>query len=160
MWADEKMPKPATRVATREGALALVAEVDGVMAELGKVLEVETARVRAGQIREGLAEEERKSALASRYIQGLEALKTNAVALARLAPEALERLKLRHEGFAQTLETNRIVLATARAVSEQLVRTLSAELDAGTRPSGYAPSGYGQAPRAAAGSALVVSKSL
>lgn len=162
MWADERKPPVETpRVATREAAAALVAEVSGVMKDLEKVLEVETAHLRAGRIRDGLAQEERKSALTSRYLRGLEALKANAVALARFAPDALERLKAEHAAFARVIETNQIVLATARAVSEGLVRSLSAELDRGARPAGYGPAGAGGGrPAAPAGGSLVLSRSL
>jgi hypothetical protein len=161
MWADETPPtQEAPRIATPQAAHALVAEVGGVMRELEKVLEVETAHLRAGRIRDGLSQEERKTALTSRYLQGLEALKANAVALARFAPEALERLKGEHAAFARTIETNQVVLATARAVSESLVRSLSSELDRGGRTTGYAPAGYGAPRPAQAGGGLVLSKSL
>jgi len=161
MWADQTQPlKEPPRVATAQAANALVAEVSDVMKELDKVLEVETAHLRAGRIRDGLAQEERKSALTSRYLQGLEALKANAVALARFAPDALERLKAEHTAFARTIETNQVVLATARAVSEGLVRSLSNELDRGSRTTGYAPAGYGGQRPVQAGGGLVLSKSL
>lgn len=161
MWADETPPtQEAPRVATPQAAHALVAEVSGIMKELEKVLEVETAHLRAGRIRDGLSQEARKSALTSRYLQGLEALKANAVALARFAPEALERLKGEHAAFSRTIETNQVVLATARAVSEGLVRALSSELERGSRTAGYAPAGYGGQRPAQAGGGLVLSKSL
>ncbi|GGK30988.1 hypothetical protein [Salinarimonas ramus] len=167
MWADEqnRAGAPAPRVATREAAGALVEEVRETMRELEKLLEVETAHLRAGRIRDGLSDEARKGALTSRYVQGLEALKANAVALARFVPEALERLKAEHAAFQRTIETNQVVLATARAVSEGLVRSLSGELSGGASPSGYGPQGarpgaaYGQGP-ARGGSPLVVSRSL
>lgn len=166
MWADdrERSSEPLPRVTTREAAAALVDEVRAVMRELDKILEVETAHLRAGRIRDGLAQEERKGALTSRYIVGLEALKANAIALARFAPEALERLKQEHGAFSLTIETNRIVLATARSVSESLVRSLSSELESRTRTTGYGPAGGAQAgyggARAGAAGSLLAPKSL
>lgn len=161
MWADDrKTPDPTPRVTTREAAQALVADVSATMRDLEKVLEVETAHMRAGRIRDGLAQEERKSALTSRYLQGLESLKANAIALARFAPEGLDRLKTEHAAFARVIETNQVVLATARAVSEGLVRSLSSELDRAERPTGYAPVGYGGARAPRGGGSLVVSKNL
>lgn len=161
MWADDrKEPAEALpRVTTREAAVALVDDIRATMRELAKILEVETAHLRAGRIRDGLAQEERKSALTSHYLVGLEALKANAIALARFVPDGLQRLKEEHGAFARTLETNQVVLATARSVSESLVRSLSAELEARSRTSGYGPrgtasAGYGGARAANAGSIL------
>ena len=62
------------------------------------------------------------------YLRGLEAVKANAVALARFAPEAVDGLRAAHAGFGRTVEENRIVLATARAVSEGLIKSLSEEI--------------------------------
>ncbi|MGP9822370.1 hypothetical protein ACTZWW_20290 [Salinarimonas sp. NSM] len=168
MWADQqdKPPEPVPHVGTKAAAEALVAEVRAVMQELEKLLEVETAHVRAGRIRDGLAQEARKSALTSRYVLCLEALKANAIALARFVPDALERLKAEHDSFQRTIETNQIVLATARAVSEGLVRSLSGELGGGATAAGYGPGGarpagggYG-APVASGNGSLVLSRSL
>ena len=83
----------AARILSRDDAERLVASVLATMADLEKVLAHETAHVRVGRVRDGLAEEAKKSELASAYLRGLEAVKANAVALARFAPEAIERLK-------------------------------------------------------------------
>ncbi|MGJ3263063.1 MAG: hypothetical protein ACFE0R_07495 [Salinarimonas sp.] len=168
MWADQQDAgrEPMPRVGTPEAAAALVADVREVMRELDKLLEVETAHLRAGRIRDALSNEERKSALTSRYVVGLEALKANAIALARYVPDALARLRAEHDAFQRTIETNQVVLATARAVSEGLVRSLSGELGGGPSPSGYGPAGvrpggggYG-APAAGGNGSLVLSRSL
>jgi hypothetical protein len=123
------------------------------------VLEQESALVRVGRIKEGLAQEERKNELASAYIRGLEAVKANAIALARFAPERLEGMRREHARFGRVIETNQAVLATARAVSESLVKGVVEEMNRLARPQGYAPAGQ-QAARAPAGAPLVVSKSL
>ena len=39
-------------------------------------------------------------------MRGLESVKANAIALARFAPEALERLKAAHAAFGRAVETN------------------------------------------------------
>jgi hypothetical protein len=147
------------RIAGRADAEQLVAGVLATMGELAAVLDAETGHVRVGRLREGLAQEARKSELAASYMQGLEAVKANAIALSRLAPEALERLKAAHVAFRETVGTNQVVLATARAVSESLVKGIADEMNRHSRPQGYAPPGYG-AKRPAASEPLVVSKSL
>ena len=160
MLANLKQPAPATsRIAGRDDAERLVAGVLATMGDLEKVLSNETAHIRVGRIRDGLAEEARKSELASAYMRGLETVKANAIALARFAPEALERLKTAHAGFGRTVETNQTVLATARAVSESLMKGVADEMNRQSRPQGYGPGGP-QPPRPARSEPLVLSKSL
>ncbi len=165
MWADPARPPadkatPADRrVANPADAEALIREIRETMAALEKLLAVETEHVRVGRINDGLAEGERKDALAGAYLQGLEALKANAVALARFAPQALDILKQEHAAFARVIETNQIVLATARAVSENLVKGIADELGRSQRPQVYGASGPQRRP--ATGTApLLVSKNL
>ena len=138
--ASEQKQVPA-RILGREEADRLIASVLGTMGELEKVLANETAHVRVGRIREGLAEEARKSELASAYMRGLEVVKGNAIALARFAPDALERLKTAHAAFSQVIEANQTVLATARAVSENLLKSVADEVGRLSAPQGYGPAG-------------------
>jgi capsid protein len=152
---------PPPRVASKADAEALTADVLACLADLERVLEAETAHVRAGRVREGLADEARKGELSARYVRGLETLKSNAVALARFAPDRLDALKSAHARFAKVVEANQVVLATARAVSESLVKGIAEELGRGQRAQGYAPAGYGAPqPRSPQGEPLVVSRSL
>lgn len=151
------MQKAPERVTSRADAETLVAGALAAMRDLEAALKEETALVRVGRIRDGLAPEARKGELAAGYMRVLEAVKANAVALARFAPDAVETLKGAHAGFARTVEENRIVLATARAVSEGLVRSLSDEVARASRPATYAPAGPARGARA---EPLVVSRSL
>jgi hypothetical protein len=150
---------PAARILGRDDAERLVAGVLATMGDLEKVLAAETAHVRVGRIRDGLAEEAKKSELASAYMRGLEAVKANAIALARFAPDALDRLKAAHAGFGRAVETNQTVLATARAVSESLMKGVAEEMNRLSRPQGYGPPGP-RAARPTKSEALVISKSL
>jgi hypothetical protein len=160
MWADAKTPSaPATRVATAADAKKLIDEIRATMAQLEKLLSVETEHVRVGRINEGLAQEERKTELTTLYLQGLETLKANAVALARFAPQHLEILKKDHAAFSQVIATNQLVLATARAVSESLVKGIAEELGRAGQASGYRPAGP-VAPRQQSATPLLVSKTL
>ena len=154
-----EQPTPAARVVGREDAERLVASVLATMGDLEKVLANETAHVRVGRIRDGLAEEAKKSELATAYMRGLETVKANAIALARFAPEALEKLKAAHAGFGRAVETNQTVLATARAVSESLLKSAAEEMNRLSRPQAYGPAGP-QAARPAKSEPLVLSKTL
>ncbi|HYF55238.1 MAG TPA: hypothetical protein VEA41_13350 [Salinarimonas sp.] len=160
MWAGREAPQPGLRVATREEAGRLVAEVLDGLAQLEKLVEVETANLRAGRIREALSEQERKAELSGLYLRGLEAVKANAVALARFVPGDVERLKAAHASFGRAIEVNQVVLPTARAVSESLVRGIAEEMNRASAPQGYgSPAGYA-AGRPPAGQPLVLSKRL
>jgi hypothetical protein len=149
----------APRILSREDAERLVAGVLAVMGDLEKVLANETAHIRVGRIRDGLAEEARKSELASAYMRGLETVKANAIALARFAPEALDRLKAAHAAFGRIVETNQTVLATARAVSESLIKGVADEMNRLSRPAGYGPAGPAAA-RPQRSEPLILSKTL
>jgi hypothetical protein len=160
MLAALNQQAPATpRVVGREDAERLVAGVLATMGELEKILAAETAYIRVGRIRDGLAEEAKKSELASAYMRGLETVKANAIALARFAPEALDKLKAAHAEFGRAVEANQTVLATARAVSESLMKGVADEINRLSRPQGYGPAGP-QAPRPRTSEPLVISKSL
>ncbi|MDR7038217.1 hypothetical protein J2X36_002976 [Methylobacterium sp. BE186] len=150
------------RIADRAGAETLVAEVMGIMQALETVLGEESAHVRAGRLREGIGLSERKSALAAAYFQGAESAKLNAVALARFAPQGVESLKAAHRRFAQVVEANQTVLATAKTVSEGLIKSLADEIGRARAPSVYgspstSPSPYGSGTRSGP---LVLSRSL
>ena len=147
------------RVLGRDDAEALVGRTLAIMADLERVLARESESLRKGRLRQGLSEEARKSELTGSYLRALEQIKANAVALKRLAPEAAERLKEAHRRFADVVANNQAIVATARAVSEALVKSISDEMHRATRTQGYGPasSGHARAPRDAP---LVVSRNL
>ncbi|KMO11284.1 hypothetical protein NS228_22160 [Methylobacterium indicum] len=152
-------PAPV-RIADPEAAARLVAETLTTMQALEALLARESDHIRVGRLAEGLAEAPQKTALAGAYLQGLQAVKANAVALARFAPEGVAALREAHGRFSDAVAANQAVLATARSVSEGLLRTLSTELNRHAEPSGYgsrqAPSPYGHRRSAP----LVLSRSL
>lgn len=152
------------RVTDRAGAAALVAAVMASLDALEALLARESSHVRVGRLREGLAETERKTGLASDYLQGLEAIKANAIALARFAPEGITALKAAHARFTQAVETNQAVLATARTVSEGLVKTLADEMNRARTPTVYGRPSQGPSPYGRSGFArsqpLVLSRNL
>ena len=95
------------------------------MAALSHVVGEETELVRAGKLSDAMEREPRKTELAGIYMRGVEQVKLNAVALARFVPDQVKRLKSAHVAFQDLIEINQIVLATARAVSESIVRDLA-----------------------------------
>lgn len=150
------------RVGDRITAEALVAGVLGNMAALEAVLAEEAAYVREGRLQEGVAAAEPKAALAAAYMQGLEVAKANAVALKRFHPDGVEALRTAHRWFTAAVEANQTVLASAKTVSEGLIKTLAEEIGRAQLPSGYgrqtpAPSPYGRGVRSGP---LVLSRNL
>lgn len=135
--SDEDLFSARVKVLNRDDAERLVGTVTATMTELETVLDDETLHLKAGRLRDGLAGERRKSELAGAYLRGLEACKSNAVALARFAPDQIESLKRAHTGFQRAVERNQTVIATARAVSESLVRGLADEMARNAQPQVY-----------------------
>ncbi|MCF4124725.1 hypothetical protein [Methylobacterium sp. SyP6R] len=160
--AETARPAPVTNTQVTDAAAAerLVAETLTTMRELEILLGRESDHIRVGRLAEGLAEAPQKTALAGAYLRGLQAVKANAVALARFAPEGIASLREAHGRFSEVVAANQAVLATARSVSEGLLRNLSTELTRSTEPKGYgtrpAPSPYGHRRSAP----LVLSRSL
>ena len=155
-------PAEPIRIADKAGADALVARLLDTMKALEGLLAQESEHVRGGRLRQGLAESERKGALSAAYLQSLEFAKANIVALTRFAPQGLEALRTAHRAFTIAVEANQTVLATARTVSEGLIKTLANDIATSRAPSvygtpSYAPSPYG---RGARSGPLLVSRSL
>ena len=76
------------------------------------------------------------------------------------APEALDRLRRRHDTFQSLLRTNLTVLATAHAVSEGIIRGVSGELARKQAPSTYGASGRAQTPSSKTSPPLAISRTL
>jgi hypothetical protein len=149
------------RVANQGDATALVTTVLESLSALSHVIGEETQLVKDGRLQDALQRETRKSELAGAYMRGLEIVKSNAVALARFAPEGVQRLKASHLTFLDLVETNQAVLATARSISESIVRELAREAGRSAQAAGYGPDRNRVAPLAKPGSGpLVVSRSL
>lgn len=160
---DRVHPAPERpRVSNAIEAEALIEVVLETLGSLSHVVGEETGLVKAGRLQEAMARETRKSELAGVYMKGVEQIKMNAVALARFAPEKVKRLKAAHQAFQDLIETNQTVLATARAISESIVRDLAADANRPTRAAGYGPTaavGAGVFARPNSGP-MVISKSL
>ena len=158
------MPAPEPiRIHDKTSAETFVARLLATMRDLEALLARESAGVRAGRLREALAESGRKPDLAAAYLTGLETAKANAIALARFAPAGIEALKAAHRGFTASVATNQTVLATARSVSEGLIKNLADEISRSRIPTVYGrpstpPSPYGRG--AAGAKPLVLSRSL
>jgi hypothetical protein len=145
---------------TAAEAEATIAQVADLIDKLRGLIEQETALVHAGKVRDASALTPRKSELTSKlYVFG-ERLKPNAKFLRQAAPAQVAALHRLQDSFRSALQRNMIVLATAHAVSEGIVRRLSGDLARKAAPKVYGASGRAVAPRPKDGKPLAVSRVL
>jgi len=150
------------RVATAVEAESLIEAVLETLGSLSHVVGEETGLIKAGRLKDAMERETRKTELAGVYMKGVEQVKLNAVALARFAPDKVKRLKTAHLAFQDLIDLNQTVLATARAISESIMRDLASDANRQNKATGYGPAatvGAGVFARPNTGP-LMVSKSL
>jgi hypothetical protein len=127
------------RVTTPDEAQRLVLSALDALDALEPLIEEETAHFKAGRVRDALDMALDKNTAASRYTLCLEALKSNAIAIGRFQPPEIENLRVRHDAFQRKMALNMAVVATARTVSEGLMRELADSLGQNASPKVYAP---------------------
>jgi hypothetical protein len=147
-------------IASAAEAAAVMIEIGKLMTELTEIVEAETGLVRAGRVTSAAKVAERKSELARAFMDHAARLRTSTGYLAHTAPAMLDALRQQHEQFRVKLQVNLTVLATARAVSEGILRGVSDELARRSTVQTYGASGrhYIQARRPA--TPIAVSRSL
>ncbi|MCC0016863.1 MAG: hypothetical protein H6878_11390 [Rhodobiaceae bacterium] len=114
---------------------ALASTVDALI----KVLDEESQLVRSARLTDAAVLHARKTALSAQYGGQLQQLKQNAGNMRDLAPDGIEMLRSRQLALEDALQANMTVLATARTVSETLIRGIAG--DAASRRGG--PTVYG-----------------
>jgi uncharacterized protein (DUF2235 family) len=137
-----------------------IARVGDLIDRLHRLLEQETALVEAGKVRQAAALGVAKGELAGQLLTAGERLKANAKFLVQSAPAAAAALRRAQEAFRALLQKNMIVLATAHAVSEGIVRRLSGDLARKASPQVYGASGRPAAPDPRRGQPLAISRVL
>ena len=150
---------PAPIVSAGEAEHA-IANLNKIMDRLVETVEEETTRVRAGRLRDALELDETKVELARLYAAETERVKSCKNIIAQTLPDALDRLRKRHDAFRALLQRNLTVLATAHAVSEGIIRGVSGELARKRAPSTYGASGRTNAPSSKASQPLAFSRKL
>ena len=133
-------PEPA-KFADRKSAEALCTRILTTMDQLNAVLERETELVRAGKLIKASDLQPNKTSLAAVYVADMNDARANALALGRLAPDDVAQLHRRHKEFRAMLQINMAVLATAREVSEDIMKSVAQAVGAKETASGYSLSG-------------------
>jgi hypothetical protein len=137
-----------------------IADVTTLIEQLSGLMEQETALVHAGQVNRATALGDAKTSLAGQLYVTAERLRANAKFLSQAAPGRCAALQHLQEAFRIVLQKNMIVLATAHAVSEGIVRRLSGDLARKSSPQVYGASGRALAPSPRSGQPLAISKKL
>ena len=151
-------PYPAATTAAEASKLA--DNLMEIMSALLGVIERETELVRAGQLRQAMSFEQKKTELSRRYVKTVGSLKVSQKFLSDSAPELLKTLHRHHDTFRAMLQVNLTVLATAHAVSENVVRGVNAEMQRRNIPSTYTAQGRRATPTGRHLRPLSVSRSL
>ena len=139
-----------------EADRALV-DLNRIMDRLAETVAEETTRARAGRLKAAAELTESKLELARLYDAESQRVKAN---LAHALPGTLKALREKHAAFQSLLQTNLTVLATAHAVSEGIIRGVSAELARKRAPSTYGASGRASAPSTKTSPPLALSRTL
>jgi hypothetical protein len=151
------MPGP---LETKADAEAAIAQLTDIMDGLEAVVAEETELVRAGQLRKATDLGRKKGELSGRYFKAVEHLKASNKFLLRTLPQEIGALTRRHEFLQAVLKTNLVVLATAHAVSEGIMRRLSGDLARKATPQVYGATGRTTAPDPKRGQPLAFSRTL
>lgn len=151
----------AQAVITNAGdAERAIANLNRIMDRLVETVEQETARARAGKLRGVTELDEAKIELARHYFAETERVRAAKSIVAQSQPDALVRLRARHDAFQTVLQTNLTVLATAHAVAEGIIRGVSTELARKHAPSTYGATGRANTPSSKTSQPMSVCRSL
>jgi hypothetical protein len=110
----------AFRIPSRDEAGQMVDRIVETVERLNSIMQRETELIRAAL-----------------YQRELEAVRAAASVIGRLVPERAEVLRNRLAGLQETLSVNLAVVGTARAVAEDMMRTVADEVSKREMPSVY-----------------------
>ena len=151
---------PYTGANTPAEAHGVAKELLEVMSALLGLIERETELVRAGKLREAMTLGAQKHDLSRRYVGAVGRMKASQKYLSRTTPDLLTTLHRHHDVFRAMLQVNLTVLATAHAVSENIVRGVNTEMQRRNIPNTYTAAGRRAAPGPRNITPLSVSRSL
>ncbi len=147
-------------IATASEAEQAVDDMTALLQRLAAILEQETRLVHAGKVRSAVTLAASKAELAGGLFAAGERFKASAKFLQQSVPARCAALLRLQESFRGILHKNMIVLATAHAVSEGIVRRLSGDLARKAAPQVYGATGRTTAPNPRQGRPLALSRTL
>jgi hypothetical protein len=153
-------PSPPPPIATEAEAAAVMDELGRLMTELCEIVGQETELVRAGRLTSAAKVADRKSELARAFLHNASRVRAGMRHLTHNAPQMLDALRAQHEQFRAKLQANLTVLATARAVSEGILRGVSNEMARRRTVQTYGASGRHQTQARRPATPIALSRSL
>lgn len=137
----------------------LIAFTEGTLRALVDVMNRETTLLRAGKHREAGTLGAEKTRLAQDYVGYSRAVQRQIDRLKAEAPDDIGMLKLGHDRLATQMAENLKVIATARAVTEDLLTDVAQQVGRAAQPTTYGAAGQMRQP-AAASNGIAVNRAL
>ena len=129
----------------------LIAFTEGTLRALVDVMNRETMLLRAGRHDDAMSLGAQKTSLAQEYVVYSRSVQRQLTRLKAEAPSEVALLKRGHERLATQLAENLKVIATVRAVTEDLMSDVATQLARAARPKTYGAGGELNASRAMSG---------
>ncbi len=129
--------KPRFEVTSLQLAQDILNAAMSASQALGDVLHHETMLMKAGKVRQALELEPQKEAATKVYMVTMEHVKANLLALKRFSAQLLLKFKEAEIRFQNIIQENQVVIATTKAVTEGLIRSLALETQSKTQLTGY-----------------------
>lgn len=124
------------------------------------IMNEETTLLRAGHMREATNLTAEKTRLAQEYTGLVRSIQRQSARLVKEAPEEVQKLRAGHERLATQMAENLRVIATARAVTEDVLTDVARSVGQHARPKTYGAGGQLDAPAAAAARGIAINRSL
>jgi hypothetical protein len=142
-------------------AIDLIAYAEGTLSALVSIMNSETTLLRAGRFREAAALSADKTRLAQEYVTYSRAVQRQAERLKAEAPGDIDRLRIGHEQLATQMAENLKVIATARAVTEDVLTDVATAVGRSAQTRTYGATGeIPRAAPAAAGKGIAINRAL
>lgn len=122
-------------------AIDLIAFAEGTLSALVSIMNNETTLLRAGRFREAGTLSAEKTRLAQEYVTYSRAVQRQAERLNAQSPADVQRLRIGHEQLATQMAENIKVIATARAVTEDLLTDVAAAVGRNNQAKTYGAGG-------------------
>ncbi len=137
-------------IQTRLQAEVFCENFEVAMDNLLSAIEAETALLRDGQISELPTVAPQKHAAIETYLSGIRVASANTIALGNLVPQAIQRMRERHDSLRPILQTNLQVVSTARTVTDNIIETVAKAVGSQVKTKGYGANGLMSSPQRSA----------
>ena len=119
-------------------------DADLALRALVDIMNEETTLLRRGKLSEAGELASAKAELAQKYVGLARAIQSNAAELKSKTPHLLEKLQQGQTALATQMAENMRVLATAKALSEDIINSVATQMGNAAQTSAYGANGKGQ----------------